>query len=79
MKSKVAEEIELIVGLSVGIPTISWLIAAGAWWDVEPIKVFAGYLLSVVGLALLCVAISLHDEAQKMKKGSSPEVTRDGR
>ena len=68
MKSKLAREIELITGISVGIPTIMCLLTVGAWWSVDPIKVFAGYLLSVVGLAALCVAISLYDEYQKAKE-----------
>ena len=42
MKSKVAEEIKLIALLSYAIPTAVLLVTPALWWEVEPIKVFAG-------------------------------------
>lgn len=68
MKSKLAAEIELILLIAAGIPTVAWLVTAGLWWGVPCIKVFAGYLLSVVGLGGLCAAISLYDEAERAKE-----------
>ena len=68
MKSKLAQEIELILLIAVGIPTMGALITAGMWWSVAPIKVFAGYLLSVICLGGLCAAISLYDEAEKARE-----------
>lgn len=67
-KSKLAAEIELILLIAVGIPTMGALITAGLWWGVPCIKVFAGYLISVVGLGGLCAAISLYDEAERAKE-----------
>jgi cobalamin biosynthesis protein CobD/CbiB len=68
MKTKLAQEIELILLIAVGIPTMGALVTAGLWWSVAPIKVFAGYLLSIIGLGGLCAAISLYDEAEKAKE-----------
>lgn len=65
MKSKIKEEILLIALISAGSPTVGLLVTAGLWWGVPSIKVFAGYLLAVVGLAALCAAISLYDESEK--------------
>jgi hypothetical protein len=67
-RSKLAQEIELILLIAVGIPTMGALVTAGLWWSVAPIKVFAGYLLSIAGLGGLCAAISLYDEAEKAKE-----------
>ncbi len=67
-KSKLAAEIELILLIAVGIPTMGALVTAGLWWGVPCIKVFAGYLLSIVGLGGLCAVISLYDEAEKAKE-----------
>ena len=67
-KSKLAAEIELILLIAVGIPTAAWLVTVGLWWGVPCIKVFAGYLLSVLGLGGLCAAISLYDEAERAKE-----------
>lgn len=68
MKSRLAQEVLLIAVLSVGIPSAVTLGTAPLWWEAEPIKVFAGYLLGVVALAGLCVAISVHDEEEQAKK-----------
>ena len=67
MKTKLAAEIELILLIAVGIPTMGTLVTVGLWWGVPCLKVFAGYLLSVIGLGGLCAAISLYDETQKAK------------
>ena len=67
-KSKLAAEIELILLIAVGIPTTGALITAGLWWGVPCIKVFAGYLLAIIGLGGLCTAISLYDEAERAKE-----------
>lgn len=67
-RTKLAAEIELILLIAVGIPTMGALVTAGLWWSVAPIKVFAGYLLSIAGLGGLCAAISLYDEAEKAKE-----------
>lgn len=67
-KSKLAQEIELILMISVAVPTLGLLVTAGLWWSVPSIKVFAGYLLAVIGLGGLCAAISLYDEAEKAKE-----------
>lgn len=67
-KTKLAQEIELILLIAVGIPTMGALVTTGLWWGVPCIKVFAGYLLSVVGLGGLCAAISLYDEAERAKE-----------
>lgn len=64
-RSKVAEEIMLIAELSLGIPTAALLSLSPLWWGVEPIKVFAGYLLTIVGIAALCAVISVRDEVAK--------------
>ena len=68
MRTKLAAEIELILLIAVGLPTMGVLVTAGLWWGVPCIKVFAGYLLSVVGLGGLCAAISLYDEAERAKE-----------
>ena len=65
MKSRIKEEILLIALIAVGFPTVGLLVTAGLWWAVEPVKVFTGYLLAVVGLAALCGAVSVYDEAEK--------------
>lgn len=67
-KSKLAQEIELILLIAVGIPTMGALITAGLWWGVPCIKVFAGYLFAIIGLGGLCAAISLYDEAERAKE-----------
>lgn len=67
-RSKLAQEIELILLIAFGIPTMGALVTAGLWWGVPCIKVFAGYLLSEVSLGGLCAAISLYDEAEKAKE-----------
>lgn len=82
MKSKVAEEIKLIALLAFLIPTAVLLTTAPVWWEVEPIKVFAGYLLGIIGTAALLGAISVHDEDQQRKeqeKRSSTEEKCNGR
>ncbi len=68
MKTKLAAEIELILLIAVGLPTMGAFVTVGLWWDVPCIQVFAGYLISVIGLGGLCAAISLYDEAQKAKE-----------
>lgn len=67
-RTKLAQEIELILLIAIGIPTMGALVTAGLWWSVAPIKVFAGYLLSIIGLGGLCAAISLYDEAERAKE-----------
>ena len=67
-KSKLAQEIELILMISVAVPTLGLLVTAGLWWSVPSIKVLAGYFLAVIGLGGLCAAISLYDEAEKAKE-----------
>lgn len=68
MKSKLAEEIGLIGRLSHLIPTAVLLTTPAIWWDVEPIKVFAGYLLGIIVTAALLGAISVYDELKRAKK-----------
>lgn len=68
MKSKVAEEIKLIALLSITIPTAVMLTLSPLWWYVASIKVFAGYLLGIIGTAALLGAISIHDEVQTAKE-----------
>ena len=67
MKSKLAEEIKLIALLSVLLPTAVLLSTPALWWDCEPIKVLAGYLLGIIGTAAVLGGISLYDEAEKAK------------
>lgn len=67
-RSKLAQEIELIPLIAVGIPTTGAFITAGLWWGVPCIKVFAGYLISIIGLGSLCAAISPYDEAEEAKE-----------
>ena len=67
-RTKLAAEIELILLIAVGVPTMGAFITAGLWWGVPCIKVFAGYLISVIGIGGLCAAISLYDEAEKAKE-----------
>lgn len=67
-KTKLAAEIELILLIAVGIPTMGALVTAGLWWGVPCIKVFAGYLISMVSIGGLCGAISLYDESEKAKE-----------
>ena len=74
MKSKVAEEIKLIALLAIAIPTAVMLTLSPLWWYVSSIKVFAGYLLGIIGTAALLGAVSVHDEVQQMKeKGQNDE------
>lgn len=68
MKSKVAEEIKLIALLAIVIPTAVTLTLSPLWWYVASIKVFAGYLLGIIGTAALLGAISVYDEDQKRKE-----------
>jgi hypothetical protein len=67
MKTKLAEEIKMIARLSILIPTAVLLTTPALWWDAEPIKVLAGYLLGIIATAALLVCISVHDESQKAK------------
>lgn len=67
MKSKVAEEIKLIALLALAIPTAVMLTTPALWWEVEPLKVFACWLLGIIGTAALLGAISVHDETKKQK------------
>ena len=67
-KSKIAEEIKWIALLAVIIPTAVLLTTPALWREVEPIKVFAGYLLGIIVTAALLGAISVHDEDQQMKE-----------
>lgn len=67
MKSKTAKEVELIVLLSVTIPTAIMLTTPALWWDCEPVKVFAAWMAGIVITAGICSAISLYDESQKAK------------
>ena len=74
MKSKVAEEIKLIALLAIAIPTAVMLTLSPLWWYVSSIKVFAGYLLGIIGTAALLGVVSVHDEVQQMKeKGQNDE------
>lgn len=68
MKTKLAQEIELILLIAFGIPTMGAFVTAGLWWGVPCIKVFAGYLISMVSIGGLCGAISLYDEAERAKE-----------
>lgn len=68
MKNKIAEEIKLIAQLAFVIPTAILLTTPALWWEVEPIKVFAGWMLGIVGTAALLGAISVYDENQQMKE-----------
>lgn len=67
-KSKVAEEIELIALLAFLIPTAVTLTLSPLWWGVASIKVFAGWLLGIIGTAALLGAISVHDEIQTARE-----------
>lgn len=67
-RSKIAEEIRLIALLSLLIPTAMLLTLSPFWWACEPIKVFAGYLLGILGTAAVLGGISLYDEAQKERE-----------
>lgn len=74
MKNKLVSELKLIALLSYAIPTAVLLVTPALWWEVEPIKVFAGYLLGIIGTAALLGAVSVHDEVQQMKeKGQNDE------
>lgn len=68
IKSKIAEEIKLIALLAFLIPTAVLLTTPALWWEVEPIKVFAGWMLGIVGTAALLGAISVYDENQQTKE-----------
>lgn len=65
--TKLAKEVELIALLSILIPTAVLLTTPALWWAVEPIKVFAGYLLGIIATAALLVTISVYDESKKAK------------
>lgn len=65
MKTKLAQEIELICMISTALPTAVLLSLSPAWWGQESITVLAGYLAGIIATAALCVAISLYDEARK--------------
>lgn len=69
MKSKLAEEIKLIALLSITIPTAVLLTLSPLWWYVDSLKVFAVYLLGIIGTAALLGAVSVHDETSKAKGG----------
>ena len=79
MKSKLAEEIKLIARLSLMIPTAVMLTTPALWWAVEPIMVFAAYLLGIIGTAVLLGTISVYDEVQKLKAYSPQEENDNGR
>lgn len=66
MNTKLAKEIKLIALLSLLIPTAVLLSTPALWWNAEPIKVLAGYLLGIIGTAAVLGGISVHDE---MKQG----------
>lgn len=68
MKTKLSEEIKLIGILSLLIPTAVLFTLSPLWWYVASIKVFAGYLLGILGTAALLGAISVHDEMERAKK-----------
>ncbi len=69
MKTKLAEELELIALLAFLIPTAVMLTTSGLWWECfEPIEVFALWMLGIVVVAGACIAISLYDEAEKAKE-----------
>ena len=61
------EEIKLIALLALAIPTAVMLTTPALWWEVEPLKVFACWLLGIIGTAALLGAISVHDETEKQK------------
>lgn len=67
MRNKLVSELKLIAELSITIPTAVMLTTPALWWEVEPIKVFAAYLLGIIGTAALLGTISVHDEIQRMK------------
>lgn len=67
MKNKLVSELKLIAELSLTIPTAVMLTTPALWWEVEPITVFAAYLLGIIGTAVLLGTISVHDEIQRMK------------
>lgn len=76
-KSKLAAEIELIALLAFLIPTAVMLTTPALWWEAEPIKVFAGWMLGIVVTAFILGAISVYDESQKAKRRK--RGNRDGR
>ena len=67
MKNKLVSELKHIAELSITIPTAVMLTTPALWWESEPIKVFAAYLLGIIGTATLLGTISVHDEIQRMK------------
>lgn len=69
MKSKIKEEVALIAGIALILPTAVMLTTVGFWWAIPGIKVFAAWMLGIVVTAGVCVAISLYDEAEKAKRG----------
>ncbi len=66
--TKLAEELKLIALLAFLIPTAVTLTLSPLWWECEPIKVFAAYLLGIIGTAALLVTISVHDEKEQAKE-----------
>lgn len=69
MNNKLVSELRLIALLAILLPTAVLLTLSPLWWYVDSIKVFAGYLLGIIGTAALLGAVSIHDEVQVMKKG----------
>lgn len=67
MNNKLVSELRLIALLAILIPTAVLLTLSPFWWAVEPIKVFAGYLLGIIGTAVLLGAVSVHDEVRTEK------------
>lgn len=68
MENKVINEIRDIATISLTLPTFITLSVSPLWWDVEPIKVFAAYLLGIIVTAAVCAAISVRDETERMKR-----------
>lgn len=78
MKSKLAEEIELIALISFLIPTAVLLTTPALWWErLSCMEVFALWMLGIVVTAGICIGISLYDESQKSQKRRV--ATRNGR
>lgn len=65
MKNKVINEIHDIAVISFTLPTFITLAVSPLWWDVEPLKVFAAYLLGMIATAAVCAAISIKDEMER--------------
>lgn len=65
-RSKIAEEVEAIAAISAVVPTAAVTVLSPIWYyNADPRLVIVLYLLGVIATASLCIAISLHDEAQK--------------